>query len=143
MFATHQARSSLCASDPVLLSFLLSPFFSVDCALPLITDISQLFVYQSLPHSFAFDGGCTPSLFRVPPFPRAFALSSFPSYSCVLFCTILHFFALTKNSTLLFSADSALFARKREALTRWFPYLRLCASSDSVAIRFSEAPLLA
>jgi len=79
------------------------------------TAASQPFAYQSLPYSFQHDGGCTHSLFRLTTFPPACELSSSPSNSCALFCKILYFFALNKNSTLLFSIDSALFAKKRQA----------------------------
>jgi hypothetical protein len=41
-------------------------------------------------------------------------VSAFRSIVCALFCALLHFLALTQNSTLLFSASSALFAQKRE-----------------------------
>src|SRR5882762_7549967 len=41
--------------------------------------------------------------------PIPYNLSPFFSHSCALFCT---FFALSKNSTLLFSIDCALFAQK-------------------------------
>ena len=37
--------------------------------------------------------------------------SSFFSHSCALFCSFLHFFALTQNSTLFFSSVCALFAK--------------------------------
>jgi hypothetical protein len=36
-------------------------------------------------------------------------LTSFVSHSCALFCSFLHFFALTQNSTRFFSSASALF----------------------------------
>src|SRR6266436_203168 len=38
-------------------------------------------------------------------------LSPLFSYSCALFCALLHFFARTKNSTLFFSIASALFGK--------------------------------
>src|SRR6266700_7935310 len=41
----------------------------------------------------------------------AYPLSSFFSHSCALFCIFFHFFALAKDSTLLFSINSALFAK--------------------------------
>ncbi len=43
---------------------------------------------------------------------NSFHSSAFFSYSCALFCAFLHFLALAQNSTLLFSIDSALFAKK-------------------------------
>src|SRR5229473_5579647 len=43
--------------------------------------------------------------------PTRNPLSPFFSNTCALFCTSLHFFALTKNSTLLFSINCALFAK--------------------------------
>jgi hypothetical protein len=57
-------------------------------------------------------GGLAPS--RRSDVPRYFDISPFLSSPCALFCALLHFLALTQNSTLLFSANSALFAQKRE-----------------------------
>src|SRR5712692_9005566 len=48
---------------------------------------------------------------NIPADQRLSDVSSFFSHSCALFCTFLHFFARIKNSTLLFSIDSALFAK--------------------------------
>jgi hypothetical protein len=66
-----------------------------------------------------FDGGYgVPSDLRtfrrsnVQKLQRFLNLSPLFSYSCALFCTFLHFFALPKNSTLLFSSDSALCVKK-------------------------------
>src|SRR6266481_3298073 len=74
-------------------------------------------LFQSLPHSFHRDGGCTSSsYFGNPPLvTHCSPLPSTPflSYSCALFCLLLHFFALARNSTLSFSIPSALFAKKR------------------------------
>jgi hypothetical protein len=42
-----------------------------------------------------------------------FYSGAFFSDSCALFCLLLHFLALTKNSTLFLSSDSALFAQKK------------------------------
>jgi hypothetical protein len=57
--ATHQSRSS----RPALFSFPpcshSSLFFSEDYALFSATGVPQPFAYQSLPHSFHCDGGCT------------------------------------------------------------------------------------
>jgi len=53
--------------------------------------------------------------FNLPTFKRFRNLSPFLSHYSALSCTFLHFFALTKNSTLFFSSDSALFAQKTEA----------------------------
>src|SRR5713101_6405230 len=83
---------------------LLTPLFPLPHLSPLLT------------HSFYRDGGCTPPAgsplaTAIPthhPLPTS---SSFFSHSCALFCTFLHFFALTKNSTPLFSIVSALFAQ--------------------------------
>ncbi len=61
VFATHQSRSSLPSPFPFLPSLHSSLFFSKDCALFSATAASQPFAYQSLPHSFHHDGGCTPS----------------------------------------------------------------------------------
>src|SRR5258706_4431744 len=49
--------------------------------------------------------------FNLPTFKRFLNLSPFFSNSSALFCSLLHFFALSKNSTGLFSCDSALFAK--------------------------------
>src|SRR5216683_5420460 len=46
---------------------------------------------------------------RLSPTPNP--LSPFFSNTCALFCNSLHFFVLTKNSTLLFSINCALFAK--------------------------------
>src|SRR5882724_8489578 len=57
--------------------------------------------------------GCTPTIpIPVPATHRSPLYSSpFLSHSCALFCSLLHFLALTKNSTVLFSCDSVLFAQ--------------------------------
>jgi hypothetical protein len=55
-------------------------------------------------------GGLAPS--RHSDVPRYFDISPFLSSPCALFCALLHFLALTQNSTLLFSANSPLFAQK-------------------------------
>jgi hypothetical protein len=59
--ATHQSQPSLPAPSPFLPSLHSSLFFSEDCALFSATAVSQPFAYQSFPHSFHRDGGCTPS----------------------------------------------------------------------------------
>src|SRR6266852_365044 len=67
---------------------------------------------QSLTHSFYLDGGCTPRWLS----PRDRDPYSLPTthlkfFLFTLLRTLLHIFALTKNSTLLFSIVSALFAK--------------------------------
>jgi hypothetical protein len=57
-------------------------------------------------------GGLAPS--RRSNVPRYFDISPFLSNPCALFCALLRFLALTQNSTLLFSANSALFTQKRQ-----------------------------
>ena len=94
----------------------LSPLLPTPYGHSYTTAAPQPLCNQSLTHSFYLDGGCTPPA-RSPlataipthyPLPTS---SSFFSHSCALFCTFLHFFALTKNSTPLFSIVSALFAK--------------------------------
>jgi len=60
VFATHQSRSSLPARSSFLPRSHSSLFFSEDCALFSATALSQPLAYQTLPHSFHRDGGCTP-----------------------------------------------------------------------------------
>src|SRR6266851_1920026 len=60
VFATHQSRSSLPARSSFLSCSHSSLFFSEDCALFSATALSQPLAYQTLPHSFHRDGGCTP-----------------------------------------------------------------------------------
>src|SRR6202158_135495 len=82
-------------------------------ALPLATATPQPLCNQSVTHSFHLDGGWIP--------PSGAALTTailsnaypmFPiSFIFNLVRTHLHFFALPKNSTLLFSSDSALSAK--------------------------------
>src|SRR5207245_11736028 len=60
VFATHQSRSSLPARSSFLPRSHSSLFFSEDCALFSATALSQPLAYQTLPHSFHPDGGCTP-----------------------------------------------------------------------------------
>jgi len=57
VFATRKSRAPL----PFLLSSHSNLFFSELCALFSVTAVSQLFVYQSLRHSFHRDGGSHPS----------------------------------------------------------------------------------
>src|SRR5882762_5835054 len=80
-------------------------------ALPLATAAPQPVCNQSLTHSFYLDGDGYPS--SRPANLRTFYRSNvFPGYP-LSFHTLAHFFAFPKNSTLLFSSDSALFAKKR------------------------------
>src|SRR5882762_712496 len=84
-------------------------------ALPLAAAAPQPLCNQSVTHSFYLDGGC------IRP-PRGAALTTailsnaypmFPiSFIFKPVRTLLHFFALPKNSTLLFSSDSALCFKK-------------------------------
>jgi len=85
----------------------------MDCTLFCATAVSQPFVYQLLPHSFHLDGGCTPSL-SIPELAiRHSPLATvFKPFLFKFLRILLRFFALAKNSTLLFSMNSALFAKK-------------------------------
>src|SRR5260370_10136429 len=76
---------------------------------------STYLLYFSLLRKHRGCGGILPILGRtgMQASQRANAsLFRFFSSSCALFCSFLHFFALTENSTLFFSSDSALFAKK-------------------------------
>ncbi len=94
----------------------LSPLLPYSYGHSYTTATHQPLCNQSLTHSFYLDGGVyppagSPLATAIPtqyPLPTS---SSFFSHSCALFCTFLHFFALTKNSTPLFSIVSALFAK--------------------------------
>src|ERR1700757_5105394 len=109
VFAGHQTRSSL----PELSRFLPSGsslFFSCDCTLFLTAANRQTLWNHLLSHCFRRDGGCAPSRpvgrsNRHRSFQRVSDLSFFLLHSCALFGTV-------KNSTLFFSRDSALLARK-------------------------------
>src|SRR6266436_4404986 len=92
--ATHQSRSS----QPALISFPpcshASLFFAEDYVPSSATGAPQPFVYQSLPHSFHRDGGCTPSLLSsklgssdLRTVQRVSELFPVFSNSCALFCT--------------------------------------------------------
>ena len=103
-------------STPVIPLPHLSPLLPYSYGHSYTTATHQPLCNQSFTHSFYLDGGCTPPAgsplaTAIPtqyPLPTS---SSFFSHSCALFCTFLHFFALTKNSTPLFSIVSALFAK--------------------------------
>ena len=101
-------------SSPLFPLAHLSPLLPVAYALPLATAAPQPLCNQSVTHSFYLDGGYTP--LRAAP-TTAILSAAYPllHISCIfnLLRTPLHFFALPKNSTLLFSSDSALFAKKR------------------------------
>src|SRR5260370_40934163 len=95
--ATHQSRSS----QPALISFPprshASLFFAEDYVPSSATGAPQPFVYQSLPHSFHRDGGCTPSLLSsklgspdLRPLQPVSELFPVFSNSCALFCIFLH-----------------------------------------------------
>jgi hypothetical protein len=87
--------------------FYSTPLHSISYALSCLTDVPYLLFFQSLPHSFHHHGGCRGLPFRI---PLTYALPSIP-FLFILFRTLLHFFALTQNSTLFFSSDSALFRK--------------------------------
>src|SRR6266852_1639961 len=94
----------------------LSPLLPYSYGHSYTTATHQPLCNQSLTHSFYLNAGCTPpagsplatALPTQYPMPTS---SSFFSHSCELFCTFLYFFVLTKNSTLLFSIDYALFVK--------------------------------
>src|ERR1700687_2469678 len=65
VFVTGQPRPSPPTLYPFLPSSHSGPFFSMSCTLFSATAVSQPFAYQSLPHSFHRNGGCTP-LSRAP-----------------------------------------------------------------------------
>src|SRR6266851_1175393 len=103
-------------STPLFPLLHLSPLLPYSYGHSYTTATHQPLCNQSFTYSFYLDGGCTPPAgsplaTAIPthyPLPTS---SSFFSHSCALFCTFLHFFALTKNSTPLFSIVSALFAK--------------------------------
>src|SRR5712692_1263775 len=66
VFATQQSRSSLPARSSFLPRSHSSLFVSEDCALFSATALSQPLAYETLPHSFHRDGGCTPYRHRLP-----------------------------------------------------------------------------
>ena len=100
-------------SSPLFLLPHLSPLLPVAYALPLATATPQPLCNQSVTHSFYLDGGYTP--LRAAP-TTAILSAAYPllHISCIfnLLRTPLHFFAFPKNSTLLFSSDSALCVKK-------------------------------
>jgi hypothetical protein len=96
-------------------------------------------IYFSFNHlhtlSTATEGvGGTPSP-NLPTFPRVYDLSPLFSYHCALFCI---FFALTKNTTTLFSIVSALFAKKHGVGGTPFPALD--RSEATITLRTSHRP---
>src|ERR1700687_5170624 len=99
-------------SSPLFPLAHLSPLLPVAYALPLATAAPQPLCNQSVTHSFYLDGGCTP-LWRCP--TTAILSNAYPMFPISFIFNpvriLLHFFALPKNSTLLFSSDSALFAK--------------------------------
>ena len=79
-------------------------------ALPVATAAPQPLCNQSVTHSFYLDGGCVPlPTFEPSNVPTCFR--AIPSLFRLL-RTLLHFFAVTRITTHLFSSDSALFAKK-------------------------------
>jgi hypothetical protein len=82
-------------------------------ALPVATAASQPLCNQSVTHSFYLDGGWIPPV--APPLTTAILSNAYPMFPISFIFspvrTLLHFFALPKNSTLLFSSDCALFAK--------------------------------
>src|SRR6266478_991843 len=108
-------------STPVIPLPHLSPLLPTPYGHSYTTAAPQPLCNQSLTHSFYLDGGCThsPSSLERVRFKRnrgailhsPLQLRPLFSCFCALFCTLLHFFALAQNSTLLFSIVSALFAK--------------------------------
>jgi hypothetical protein len=101
----HRAPESLVTKSPVVhLSF-----FSIICAMPL----AQLLHSNNLP--FSWGGLGVPSLLRI------FSLSNVPTilrsipFLFKFLRTLLHFFALTENSTLFFPMVSALCVKNRKS----------------------------
>ena len=85
-------------------------------ALHLATAAPQPLCDQSVTHSFYLDGGCIPPV-ALPSRQRSSRMPIPCSLSPLFFNlvrTLLHFFALPKNSTLLFSSDSALCVKKTQ-----------------------------
>src|SRR5216683_1125083 len=94
----------------------LSPLLPYSYGHSYTTATHQPLCNQSLTHSFHLDGGCTP-LLPLPSRPRSLLNTHYPP-QVLSFHTLAHsfahfciFFALTKNSTPLFSIVSALFAK--------------------------------
>jgi hypothetical protein len=77
---------------------------------------------------------------RKPLISNALNLTSFVSHSSALFCSFLHFFALSQNSTRFFSSDSALFLKKR-VFSSTFQRANLPTFNDS-SLSFSDPGLL-
>jgi len=104
------------------------------------TAASQPFAFQSLPHSFQSRWSVYPSLFRVAGLSTSFRAILFP---LKLLRTLLHDFAFfcahQKLNSFVFSRFCTLCQKTRGTHPLVPPYLRFCAS---VAIRFSEAPVL-
>src|SRR6266849_10837088 len=104
VFAKHRLRQNRprlfrIAEDSPLFSGLqhLTSCLSASYALFSLTAIFQPFSFQSLPHSFHRDGGCTPSLLSsklgssdLRTVQRVSELFPVFSNSCALFCTFLH-----------------------------------------------------
>src|SRR5713226_1294429 len=93
----------------------LSPLLPTPYGHSYTTAAPQPLCNQSLTHSSYLDGGCTPP--SQPVNPRTFEPSNLPTSFLAIPCvfkllrTLLHFFAVTQNSTLLFSGASALFSK--------------------------------
>ncbi len=89
----------------------LSPATPLECAVPKKQGGGGSF-FPLFSASKAVGGNeFAPSKAEGPLSPISHPLSPLFSYSCVLFCALLHFFARTKNSTLFFSIASALFGK--------------------------------
>jgi len=89
----------------------LSPATPLECAVPKKQGGRGSF-FPLFSASKAVGGNeFAPSKAEGPLSPISHPLSPLFSYSCVLFCALLHFFARTKNSTLFFSIASALFGK--------------------------------
>ncbi len=95
----------------------LSPLLPTPYGHSYTTAAPQPLCNQSLTHSFHRHGGYplsqvvgTSSL-RAKPRSHSSLPTTVPSFVFMLLRTLLHFFALAQNSTLLFSSDSTLFAK--------------------------------
>jgi len=130
-------------SSPLFPLHHLSPLLPYSYGHSYTTATHQPLCNQSLTHSFYLDGGCTPHWLSlataIPTHHPLRTSSSFFSHSCALFCTFLHFFALTKKSTPLFSIVSALFHKNtrggvRVCVATTSRGHKLCAANHSLTI---------
>src|SRR5216683_8131103 len=107
-------------SSPLFPLHRLSPLLPIPYGHSYTTAAPQPLCNQSLTHSFHRPGGIpSPKSSERVRFERnrgailhsPLQLRPLFSCFCALFCSLLHFFALAQNSTLLFSIASALFAK--------------------------------